>query len=330
MRGRYQNYIEERFDGLLEIVKAKKSLNGAVGGRRGGFDEGDGGPGGGFRGAGNPLAAQGENEDYLVQWLDQAKLQAQLDFKKKPTDIQIWVTQEDLWVYETLLHVIANTNKERGATRPDNTAVRVIVALEVGRPATEENRKEGKILMPKSSPGGLGGEPGFDGGEDGLGFGGGPSFEGGMDGGFGGPLGDDASVNPAAVLDSRYIDGEDNPYPGDAESFGVEFRQLPIRMVLMMDQQWIPQVLLECANAALPVEVKQLRINPSQSGVGFGGMNARASSRSIGIRGLPKDSTLAEVEIRGRVYIYNEPSNEQLHIPGDDTEQLADASSETL
>lgn len=74
-------------------------------------------------------------KDYLVQSIDQANLRQQLEFTGVPTSRQIWVTQENLWVYETLLfHAIANTNKERGASRPDNTAVRIIQSLEVGAP----------------------------------------------------------------------------------------------------------------------------------------------------------------------------------------------------
>ena len=81
--------------------------------------------------------------------------------------------------------------------------------------------------------------------------------------------------------------------------------------------------MIECANAALPVEVKQLRINPSQSGGALGGRGGM--SRTMGtIRGLEPDPNLAEVEIRGVVYIYNPPATEQLTIPGDEQEIPSD------
>ena len=99
----------------------------------------------------------------------------------------------------------------------------------------------------------------------------------------------------------------------------------------MMDQSWIPHVLVECANAALPVEVKKLRINPDQSGVGFGtrGSPGRSSSQR-GLGSLGDDDSLVEVELQGVVYIYNQPDKTKLGIPDQlEQDQLADASSPT-
>ncbi|MCG8449571.1 MAG: hypothetical protein MI725_08335, partial [Pirellulales bacterium] len=173
MRSNYWNYIGKRFDGLLEIVQALKneersgsSYGGEYGGGYGG--EYGGGYGGEYGGGAARGLAPGEDaeQDYLVQWLDQGNLQAQLLFKDNmPTALEIWVTQENLWVYETLLNVIANTNKARGATRPDNTAVRAIVALQVGQEAAAGGMKHGHILPPETSGGasagyGRGGESG--------------------------------------------------------------------------------------------------------------------------------------------------------------------------
>ena len=205
MRGNYWDYIEKRFDGLLEIVQALKLESTVRGGRAGrsgaggyGEEGGFGGYGGiGVRGSG---ATDGLEEDYLVQWVDQGALQRQLHFEKKPTALEIWVTQEDLWVYETLLHVIANTNNERGANRPDNTAVRAIIALQVGRAAVKDGKRRGNIVPPLVSGGSssLGGDGGYGGegimgrggygmgGDGGEGMGGGYGGFGGYGGGYGG------------------------------------------------------------------------------------------------------------------------------------------------
>ena len=52
MRGFYHNYIQNRFDSLLEIVKAKKLANGrSTGGRGGGYGGEFGGEYGGYGGA---------------------------------------------------------------------------------------------------------------------------------------------------------------------------------------------------------------------------------------------------------------------------------------
>ena len=323
MRSHYWNYIGGRFDGLLKIVKALKSEEGvgsySGGGRRGGRRmEGEGMDYEGSRSALTLTDAEQEDEDYLVQWLDQGNLRGKLQFASEPSVLQIWVTQEDLWVYETLLNVIAKTNEFRGATRPDNTAVRVIVALEVGQDAAVASREKSSILMPQSmiAEGGEGMlERGMSESEGGREM----YAEGGLEG---------EGVSDAEVLAFRYLDPEGNPYPGEPED--KEFRRLPIRMKLFLDQRYLSQLLVECANAALPVEVKQVRVNPEVSGAGFGGERYGASSRSYrgmsGTEEIESDANLADVEIRGVVYIYNQPDESVFELLGGDEDQLADAS----
>lgn len=337
MRGFYHDYIEKQFDVLIEKVKAKKTAA-RGGGRGGGYGGGEmggyGGEMGGYGGAG--MAGAGvdgqEKEDYLVLWLDQGKLQQKLAFQTKPKSMKVWVTQEDLWVYETLLDVIAKTNKVRGATRPGNTAVRAIMTLQVGSEAA--NKSMGRVLIPQPTEGagemgGYGGEMGGYGGMGGEmgGYGGGEmGGYGGEMGGYGGRGGMDGGG--ASLTANRYLDAEGNPDPGgEGGSYGTtEFRQLPIRMKLKMDLRWIPRVLIECANAALPIEVNQVRINASQSGSGVTGRSGGGRASSRGLQGMAPDANLAEVEISGVVYIYNEPDTETLTIPGDDEATLADDS----
>jgi hypothetical protein len=323
MRSIYQNYIGKRFDGLLEIVKARKieGTGGAYGGGRGGGEYGGRGGYGGD--SGMPAADQ----DYLVEWADQDKLRAKLEFAtNKPTPLQIWVTQEDLWVYETLLRVIANTNKERGSTRPDNAAIRTILALEVGAGASLPSTA--RVYMPAAGAdagglagggyGELGGEYGARGGEmAGGGYGGEMGGEyGGRGGGYGGEMGGMAGGDPAAMdatlLANRYLDDTGAPLADGA--FGPEYRQLPIKMELQIDQRYIPTLLLQCANAPLPIEVKHLRINPHQALVGFegqgGGYGGSSASLPTGITMDTNDPTYAILELRGVVFIYNEPTTE--------------------
>ncbi len=339
MRERYQNYIENRFDGLLDIVKAQKiegagaagGYGGGYGGRGGGGFGGEGGYGGEYGGgaayqpAGTPGAP--EDDDYLVQWLDQDTLRAKLFFSNKPTAMEIWVTQEDLWVYETLLNVIAKTNEARNATRPDNTAVRVIMALEVGQAASLATTQPGTVYMPLASGGGMGGERGYGGigGEGGYGGAGGYGGEGGERGGYGGEFGGyggeggegGEGAGDEALLGMRYLGEEGTPLPaGDIASFGSEFRQLPIRMLLMMDQRWIPRLLVECANSPLPIEVNQVRVNPDKSQEGFGQAGGMTSGGMMGGYGnnldLAASPYLAQVEVKGVVYIYMQPNEELL------------------
>jgi hypothetical protein len=341
-RDRYLNYIKNRFDGLVEIIDAKKMP--VDGSAFGAMPMGREGMRGGEMGT-DPNVLLGPDGmplevDYLVEWLDQGNLRQQLEFTGDPTSLQIWVTQEDLWVYETLLRVIADTNKERGATRPDNTAIRVIQSLEVGAPAAIAMATESQILMPADAMM-AGGEMPMDGGRE-----------------MGAPMGDGSTPVDvdAMLLASRYIDGEGKPIADASTGTGTEFRRLPIRMVLMMDERWLPKVLVECANAPLPIEVQRLRINAEKSGMdkdnqpfdlgaaagASGGMGSMGMGRG-GEMGMPMGrpmgmpmgrggegmamgmslnaadtANLATVEIEGVVYIYMPPDATILTVPGDD------------
>jgi len=118
------------------------------------------------------------------------------------------------------------------------------------------------------------------------------------------------------MVANRYLDAEGQPVAGDSGSYGTaEFRKLPIKMKLMMDQRWIPRLLINCADATLPVEVKQVRVNPSQAGEGVLGRSSQ-SGRSQSLRGLAPDPNLAEIILHGVVYIYNPPDTQELAVPG--------------
>lgn len=344
----YREFAKERFPALVEIVQAQKIAEGtqSMGGGRGGFD---GGGRGGFDGGGvaavqfdangNPLPT----EKFITQWIDQGVVQQKLTFANRPTSDQIWVTQEDLWVYETLLHVIAAANEANGASRPDNAAIRIIEALEVGQAAAFAGKVRGAVMLPA---GGGVAEAGADGGM-------------GMDGGRGGMTTDGMAgepVDPAAMLlANRYIGPDGAPIADGSTVSGGEYRMLPVRMLLMMEQKAIPDVLIECANAALPIEVKRVRINAEKSGAGFDATIAGAAAAMPGMDGgrgggtdgggyrggfggrgdggggdggrggsmmsstmIPGASNVgvATVEFQGIVYIYNPPDPTVLAVPG--------------
>lgn len=318
MRSVYQNYIGKRFDGLLDIVKAQK-IEGQSG--VGGYGRGEYGGRGGGEYAAAPMAS-GADRDYLVQWLDQDKLRQKLAFAtSKPTSLQIWITQEDLWVYETLLRVIADTNKARGATRPDNTAIRTIVSLEVGAGASVPSTSQ--VYMPRGMAADAGmplGGSDYSRGGYGEGVGGAPGYEGDYGrGGYGreGPMEGDPAAQDAALLANRYLD--DTGAPIADGTVGKEFRRLPIRMELQIDQRYIPRLLIECGNAPLPIEVTQLRINPHQSMAGIetqggGGYAGAGSSLPSGVTLDSSDPMIGFLELRGVVFIYNEPTADDMPV----------------
>jgi hypothetical protein len=262
-----------------------------------------------------------QEDDYVVQWLDQQRIRDELYNSTTPTAKKIWKTQEDLWVYEALLGIIARTNAEAGSDRASNAAVRIIQSLEVGKLAAQEGRSTGRIDMELPAAGGMG-----EGGEMAARGGTGPEMggRGGEmmsmgEGGFGerGGAGVDAAAADAALFDGRYVDEKGQPIAAAGEItpdlFGKEFKRLPIRMDLYMDQRWLPQLLTECANAPLQVEVEQVRINPSTSSMGGGG-RGEGSYAATAQPGEPlypaHEPHMKPVVIQGIIYIFNPPSED--------------------
>ncbi|HMO87186.1 MAG TPA: hypothetical protein PKC18_19935, partial [Lacipirellulaceae bacterium] len=270
MRQIYRQYAKEAFPDLVAIVQAQKipdgtmSAGGMAGEMGGGRFDGAFGPPGGmgvqqFDAMGNPI----EEEKYIVRWHDQVALRDQLDFRSLPTSLRVWLTQEDLWVYETLLHAIAKTNNEHGSTRYDNAAISDIYFLEVGRPAAMAFREPGLVSLPAAGMGAGGME--MDRGMESPPRG----YEGDPMSSMGG-MGAETVDPDAGLMAFRYIGDDGQPITDDTGAVdpSAQFRRLPVRMVLRMEQGAIPELLVQCANATLPVEVKRVRINSDKSEMG--------------------------------------------------------------
>lgn len=329
LRDNYQNYVELHFPELPKKIKARVLQVGETGGL------------GEMRGRTfspemqtfQPGVALADDDDYICQWLDQGFVRDELNFPQQPSSIQIWVTQEDLWVYHTLLDVIDKTNQAAGATRMSNAAVKTIQSLQVGIRAAQYSRRPGRLavapamasaLGPGMGPEGAGPSP-----ERGVGPEAGPGPRREMDFGSerrfeGGPGG--AATTPeqesAMLLSYRYLDDKGMPIaaggaaaggegvppeaapspdaaapatPIDLKSFGTEYKRLPVRMVLEMDGRWLPQLISACANQSLRVEVQEVRINPSDGGGVEGGFGGGGGFRSFGEGGSGRGSAGANL-----------------------------------
>jgi hypothetical protein len=354
LRAHYNNYIRDHFPELPKIVGALEEPD--TGDAGGGMSMG-GGMGGGMNvqsmlenmrsraesrmvpGEGGQLPAF-EEPEFLVIWADQQQIRSELAPRSTPSSKRIWKTQEDLWVYEALLHIIAKTNKEAGADRFSNAPIRVIESLEVGRTAAQASRGKGRIDMVQAAPAGGMGE-----GEMGMEGAGGPGSEmagmmsggpgGGMEGGYGmgreggygmgGEGGADSAAADMELFNNRYVSADGTPIPdpndGTMTAFGTEFKRLPVRMRLWMDQRYLPQLIAECANAPLQVEVQEVRINPAADGMGGGGGMGGdrggygggggyggAMGASGGVEMVPEqDPNMKTVVLQGTVYIFNPP-----------------------
>ncbi len=303
MREQYTNYIEGRFNDFPKMIDANKLEEGATAGGFGG--RGEYGGAGGF--GGSRGTSDVEIEDFTVLWDDQVRLKEQLTWPETGSSWQIWATQEDLWVYETLVRAIAATNKAKGSDRRSNAAIRTIFALEVGQEAAKQSRQKGRVTELAVASTGLDEFAGMGGGSDyetgGMGASG-DYADGGMsgEGDFGGLGGGDNVNEKAFYFSGRYIDAEGKPIPVGADEeplditqFGTEYKRLPVRLYLEMDQRWVSYLVVQLANAPLQIEVQEVRLNPEDvssggggggyGGGGYGGESARGGGMGMGMGG---------------------------------------------
>ncbi len=216
-RSHYQNYVEGHFPELPKQIDARPldtsastSLGGPGGGR---FYGGPEGPGAAAPGSSDLL----DENNYICEWYDsdQAKIRDELNFSTRPSSLQIWVTQEDLWVYHTLLDVIAKTNQAAHASRMSNAAVKTVKELSVGWPAAKYNRTANRLFVEPPAPAATGG-PGTASPEGGPGTppgasGPGQEFPSGGRGPGGGQMTEEQER--AMLLSGRYLDAQGKPIP---------------------------------------------------------------------------------------------------------------------
>jgi hypothetical protein len=353
LRSNYQNYIEGYFPKLPKLIDARAIEPGTPAGGPGP----EFGRGGGAEAGGNAQNLQDEN-DYICVWssTDQAFVQEDLNFRQQPSSLRIWVTQENLWVYQSLLDVIAKTNRAANATRMSNAAIPEVDELSLGLRAAKGSRTSGRLMVKIAAPTAAVGAPGVEGPATGPGPAPGVGPEGG-----GGPR---IEFNPGSspnggqmtdeqekiyLLSGRYInvDGKPIPFgvvaapPGEAPPadpaatpaagqpldltvFGQEYKRLPVRMALRMDQRWLPRLIAECASQPLQIEVQEVRVNPPEgigSATGAGGPGSGYRPGSEGGPGggsiFPEDAPqqpfpiqpeMVNVIIQGTILIFNKPS----------------------
>ncbi|MEM1304574.1 MAG: hypothetical protein AAGG46_06740, partial [Planctomycetota bacterium] len=118
------------------------------------------------------------------------------------------------------------------------------------------------------------------------------------------------------------VDGEGKPLRVSPEvyEFGTEFKRLPVRLEMQMDQRWLPMLISELSNAPLQVEVAEVRINVESSGGSGGGRTGRRSSSgfdSTQVAGFSREPAVGTIVISGIVYIYNPVDEDVLSVDDD-------------
>jgi hypothetical protein len=344
-RERYLNYIQNQFPNLLKIIDARElpfdgsTGGGGIGGAMPGIGGRGPGIGGGMPGIAMPavgagLEGDGVEEKHRTEWVDQTDLRSRMNLAARPDSIEIWVLQEDLWVYESILRAIAQTNKATGASRRSRMAVRTIYELQVGRNAAAAAAATGsRLIAPSkgnlaSGEGMMGmGEDMMAGGE--LGGGGMDMSGGAMGESMGGGLEGEGVDLATLLLAGRYLDPEGAPImeAGEGASFGVEYKRLPVRMTLEMDIRWLTRLIAELGNASLQVEVQQVRINPTDNGGGMGGGPSTPRVPMGGGSGetqaFDRDPSIGTVVLQGVVTIFNEPDESVLNVGDEADESVA-------
>ncbi len=324
----YQTFIPKHLPTLREGIDAlrpagNKTGAGAVRPER----KPAAGPAPAAGGSGN-RSADGSEHDAAgeVEWIgtvdwDSASYNAlvhQFESMETSSTLAVLLAQEDLWVYEALLRVIKNTND--GATGHATAPVKRIEALEIGKAAAKAWKDTaGNFLSTGQTKGSLAA----------------PAPAGATS-----ASGEDR--NRQELVEGRYVDDKGEPLSYDAQSPYYakhpykEFKMMPIRMKLVMDQRRLPKLLVECANSNMPIEVQRLFFLKGQGGAGDGGAGSGHASDTAATKdqegGPQPPSYLREpgpsditVEIRGLIYIYNPPTRAEPGIGAASIEKPAEA-----
>jgi hypothetical protein len=325
----YHSFINRHLPTLREIVqwrhpKVDPAAGAAAGEGAAGVPPAFGGlPGGALPTVGPDVEMVGVVDWSLESW---GKIQQHFDWRARPTTPEVVLAQEDLWVYEALLRVIANTNA--GVTEHHNAAVKQIRQLNIGQDAAQP----WSALRQKSADGIAGAE----------GLPGSGAIEAVPVDPTAAPAGDGTlSAREVQLLNGRYVDDKDEPLVGGANPPYAEFKMMPIHMELLVDQRKISKLLAECANSSMPIEVKSFRLRPGQGkplnvtalaegqaasdrayppDSAFGGFGGGQGGNAYGEGGAARTGLSADsatywdvpVEIQGIIYIFNPPDMNKL------------------
>lgn len=172
---------------------------------------------------------------------------------KPPSLGGVWDAQEKLWLQRTVLDVLNQVNK--GAKDWDGAKVKQLVTMTVGNSAAQDQRSRvaNQELMKSPEIEGEGGESGGGGG------GGGGSTP--------GPMGSDGEMS--AMMSASYgpSGGTGGGSAPDAKAAimyivteSTQYRLFPIHVKVLVDQNYIPELLSAFQNSPMTIDVREIRI----------------------------------------------------------------------
>ncbi|MDO4549633.1 MAG: hypothetical protein Q4C96_00100 [Planctomycetia bacterium] len=328
----YMNFISEYVKNLkvkYDIKRPRKNLTGA----------------GDVRSAQREMMDTGISslrEEFLegtVYWDDRnfSVLQHRLTWDNPPETLEIIIAQEDLWIYEMLLGIIQNINEGR---TDFNAVIKEIIEINIAQDTAESFEKAAERIVDQKALEDFLKQSGQE-----------VSSASSSEDSTSSSLTEDTGEVLTArqklelkVYDERYVDLSGKPLT--AQEFkesppSVEYKLVPFHLKLIINQRYIGELLIYCANAKMPIEVRQLSINPElgqkftltaeeeeqvrtrrQSGSRQRASSTEKSSRSneivitdarrnsghLAIMG-PED---VELEMFGMIYVYNRPDIKKL------------------
>jgi hypothetical protein len=254
----------------------------------------------------NWMATTPEGTKRIVTWNTEnqqtiASRHFQWNQESCPNLAQVLYSLEDLRVLEAIMDVIAETNKN--ATADYNAAVKRIDYIHLGSAAAQ---RAGTVMRlgatstttptgPQPS-GVIGSEPSdSDSSSDSS-----DSSEPSEPSEPSDPTAPALAPQPGAAADPadlRYVDLDYKPLPAAALRASIKSqndsnvqqdpqqaklavaKRLPVRIMLSIDQRKLPELVAACGNSSLTIEVRQIRMNPTSTGVA-GPSGATPSSSS--------------------------------------------------
>jgi hypothetical protein len=291
---------------------------------------------------------------------DQQRVFQSFDWVERPTTTQVLLAQEEVWVYGLLCDAVRSLNA--GETEPAKIAISEVQELAVGYPAAEDQpggTGTGRVLTKTAGGMGLGmdmgmggeagmemqGDPGMMGMEGGLGPQGRPPHPRFMDTGGGregrrgpsmGPMGVEGEgmdagppMSPDEALQQWvYVDFSGKPLLASELATVPDAQMLhlmPFTLRVVMDQRKLDQLLAQLAADDIPIDVRQVRLNPvegrhgASEGGGRGGRGGRGggprptsggrermTEGGLGQAGGLRDYDMT-VELRGTVALARPP-----------------------
>jgi hypothetical protein len=293
LRRQYQTYIKNILPSIAKIAGAEWTAS---------FESAGGMSSMGMGYAATPAMGQfpqssvtGIKEGPLVAWSDGSQQSVLADLfpwrgrSQPPSTLEIYYSQENIWILKQLLGIIKQVNGP--ATQTYQTKIREIKRLSIGRSVSF---KKGTVEIPGMAAM-MAGMEGMEGSMDMS------SMMSGMESGMDMSGGMGVSMTKTDPADNRYVDVLKQPITASALRSALSSDQpsdvalaiakrVPVMMSVKIDQRAIPQLLAVCGSVPLMVEVHQVRVLPPDAssgadtmGMGMSGMDGMGMESSMGM-----------------------------------------------